>query len=98
MICCASECSVFGTAGLAVHYSLFKHVHIFSNAVQVCTYDYSFLFTSRSYTLRRVRDYFREKRTISDPQLISKEYTFGLEQLEMLQRQVKMAQFQHCLF
>ncbi len=42
----------------------------------------------RQYALRRTRDYFREKKALTDVQEIRKEFQFGLQQLEMLRRQV----------
>lgn len=41
------------------------------------------------YALRRVRDSFKEKSALTDPQQISQEYDKGLQSLEMLKRQVK---------
>ena len=38
-----------------------------------------------------MRDAFREKSFLTDPEQIYKEYTFGMEQLQMLHRQV------HCM-
>ena len=35
-----------------------------------------------------MRDAFREKRFLADPQRIYKEYAFGIEQLQLLKRQV----------
>ena len=47
------------------------------------------LFCCRKYAERKVRDAFREKRFLSDPQRIHAEYTYGLEQLQLLKRQVQ---------
>ena len=35
-----------------------------------------------------MRDAFKEKKFLTDPELIHKEYTYGVEQLQILQRQV----------
>ena len=35
-----------------------------------------------------MRDAFREKRLLTDPQLISRQYSFGQDQLRLLRRQV----------
>ena len=43
----------------------------------------------RSYTLRRVRDHFRENKSLKNREEIEKQYKFGLESLEMLKRQVR---------
>lgn len=42
----------------------------------------------RMYALRRVRDAFKEKKLLSDPDSIKDEYEKGLQSLEMLKRQV----------
>lgn len=42
----------------------------------------------RKYSERRIRDAFRENKFLTDPQQIHKQYTHGLEQLQMLHRQV----------
>ena len=36
-----------------------------------------------------MRDAFKETKFLTDPQLIHDKYTFGLDQLQMLQRQVR---------
>lgn len=38
-----------------------------------------------------MRDAFKEKKLLTDPELIQKEYKFGKEQLQMLHRQVPIA-------
>lgn len=38
-----------------------------------------------------MRDAFKEKKFLTDPELIQKEYKFGKEQLQMLHRQVPIA-------
>ncbi len=40
------------------------------------------------YALRRVKDNFREKKVLTDPQRVQEEYEKGLQSLEMLKRQV----------
>lgn len=42
----------------------------------------------RKYALRRVKDYFRETRSFTDSVAIEREYSYGLESLNMLKRQV----------
>uniref|UniRef100_A0A2A4J4W8 Complex 1 LYR protein domain-containing protein n=1 Tax=Heliothis virescens TaxID=7102 RepID=A0A2A4J4W8_HELVI len=42
----------------------------------------------RSYALRRVKDAFRDNKTITDPKLIKKQYDFGMENLAIIKRQV----------
>lgn len=49
-------------------------------------------FNFRKYAERRVRDAFKEKKFLTDPELIHKEYTHGTEQLHMLHRQVQLSQ------
>ncbi|KAL5466694.1 hypothetical protein EMCRGX_G030840 [Ephydatia muelleri] len=44
-------------------------------------------FNYREYALRRVRDYFKDSKCLKDQKAIEREYQYGLESLEMLQRQ-----------
>ncbi|XP_064402243.1 LYR motif-containing protein 4B-like [Halichondria panicea] len=44
-------------------------------------------FNYRKYALRRVKDYFRETRSFTDSVAIEREYSYGLESLNMLKRQ-----------
>ncbi len=50
--------------------------------------DLNMYILNRKYAERRVRDYFRETRTLADSAAIEKEYNYGLGSLEMLKRQV----------
>lgn len=43
----------------------------------------------RKYALRRVRDYFKDRKVLTDPQQIEHEYHYGLQSLEMLKRQAR---------
>eukprot|EP00755_Sulcionema_specki_P028750 Sspe_Gene.90603::Locus_62136_Transcript_1_1_Confidence_1.000_Length_563::g.90603::m.90603/K22069/LYRM4; LYR motif-containing protein 4 len=42
----------------------------------------------RGYTLRRTRDDFREHRGVTDPETINRLYQIGLQNLEVVKRQV----------
>ncbi|XP_073964588.1 LYR motif-containing protein 4-like [Choristoneura fumiferana] len=42
----------------------------------------------RSYALRRIRDAFKENKTLSDPKQIKKEYLYAKENLPIIRRQV----------
>nr|XP_021201727.1 LYR motif-containing protein 4B [Helicoverpa armigera] len=42
----------------------------------------------RAYALRRVRDAFRDNKTLTDPKLIKKQYDFATENLAVIKRQV----------
>ncbi|CAH2056258.1 unnamed protein product, partial [Iphiclides podalirius] len=46
----------------------------------------------RSYALRRVRDAFKENKSLTDPKLIRKEYQFAKENLAIITRQVSIGQ------
>ena len=48
-------------------------------------------FDFRRYALRRVRDYFKEKKALADPPQIEQEYQYGLQTLEMLKRQAVLS-------
>ncbi|XP_023935193.1 LYR motif-containing protein 4B [Bicyclus anynana] len=61
---------------LSLYKSLIKESKKFAN--------YNF----RSYALRRVRDAFRESKSITDPKLLKKEFEYGKENLEIIKRQV----------
>ncbi len=43
----------------------------------------------RKYAERRVRDYFRETRSVTDSAAIEREYKYGLQSLDMFRRQVR---------
>lgn len=45
---------------------------------------------SRLYALRRVKDAFRDGRSLTDKKVIKKEFDLGAESLEMIRRQVKI--------
>ncbi|XP_003385066.1 PREDICTED: LYR motif-containing protein 4B-like [Amphimedon queenslandica] len=45
----------------------------------------------RSYAIRRVKDYFKDKRGLTDPAAISKEYQYGVKSLALIQRQVAVS-------
>lgn len=51
------------------------------------------LFCHRSYTLRRVRDAFKENKTLTDPKQIKKEFDYASESLELIRRQVRIIFF-----
>ncbi|XP_045457732.1 LYR motif-containing protein 4B [Melitaea cinxia] len=61
---------------LSLYKSLLKESHKFAN--------YNF----RSYALRRVRDAFKENKSLSDPKSIKKEFEYGKNNLEIIKRQV----------
>ncbi|OWR43403.1 hypothetical protein KGM_203586 [Danaus plexippus plexippus] len=61
---------------LALYKSLMKESHKFSN--------YNF----RAYALRRVRDAFKENKSLMDSKTIKKEFLHGKENLELIKRQV----------
>ncbi|CAH0716790.1 unnamed protein product, partial [Brenthis ino] len=61
---------------LSLYKALMKESQKFSN--------YNF----RAYAIRRVRDAFKESKSLSDPKLIKKEFDFGKENLEIIKRQV----------
>ncbi|XP_063898154.1 LYR motif-containing protein 4B [Helicoverpa armigera] len=42
----------------------------------------------RAYALRRVKDAFRDNKTLTDPKLIKKQYDFATENLAVIKRQV----------
>ncbi|CAG9794269.1 unnamed protein product [Diatraea saccharalis] len=42
----------------------------------------------RSYALRRVKDAFKENKSLTDQKIINKEYDFGIENLVIIRRQV----------
>lgn len=43
----------------------------------------------RAYALRRVRDAFKENKSLMDSKTIKKEFLHGKENLELIKRQVK---------
>ncbi len=51
---------------------------------------------NREYALRRVRDYFREKKCLTAREDIHKEYQYGLDSLSLLHRQVCATCWLHC--
>ncbi|KPI96451.1 PREDICTED: LYR motif-containing protein 4 [Papilio xuthus] len=61
---------------LAIYKSLLRESQKFSN--------YNF----RLYALRRVRDAFKEHKSLQDHKLIKKEYDFAKDNLEIIKRQV----------
>ncbi|CAH2229522.1 LYR motif-containing protein 4B [Pararge aegeria] len=61
---------------LSLYKSLMKESKKFSN--------YNF----RLYALRRIRDAFKESKLLTDPKLIKKEFEYGKQNLEIIQRQV----------
>ena len=40
--------------------------------------------------MRRVRDYFKEKKSLTNPEEIRKEYQYGLDSLNLIHRQVSL--------
>ena len=48
----------------------------------------SFYLLNREFALRRVRDYFREKKSLTAHEDIHREYQYGLDSLALLHRQV----------
>ncbi len=42
----------------------------------------------REFSVRRVRDYFRTKRSLTDTNEIQKEYKYGIDSLNLIHRQV----------
>ncbi|XP_047038462.1 LYR motif-containing protein 4B [Helicoverpa zea] len=42
----------------------------------------------RAYALRRVKNAFRDNKTLTDPKLIKKQYDFATENLAVIKRQV----------
>ncbi|CAG4949772.1 unnamed protein product [Parnassius apollo] len=61
---------------LSIYKSLMRESAKFSN--------YNF----RSYALRRVRDAFKEHKSLADKKLINKEYQFAKDNLAIIKRQV----------
>ncbi|XP_046974878.1 LYR motif-containing protein 4B [Vanessa cardui] len=61
---------------LSLYKSLLKETNKFKN--------YNF----RCYALRRVRDAFKENKSLSDPKLIKKEFEYGKQNLGIIKRQV----------
>ena len=51
----------------------------------------------RRYALRRVRDYFKEKKALANPPQIEQEYQYGLQTLEMLKRQARAELFMEAI-
>ncbi|XP_059485174.1 LYR motif-containing protein 4 [Neocloeon triangulifer] len=50
--------------------------------------DYNF----RNYAVRRMRDAFKENKTLADGASIEKELKFGFQQLELIKRQALISQ------
>lgn len=48
-------------------------------------------FNYRMYAIRKVRDSFKQKMVLGDPQKIQEEYKRGLDSLEMLKRQTAIS-------
>lgn len=58
------------------------------NNIEICEINVPFY--SRMYALRKVRDEFRENKTLQDSEKVKQCYTKGEEALELIKRQVAL--------
>lgn len=62
---------------------------VLTNLLTIETCFVFFFFFDRNYALRRVRDAFKEKKSLCKSDEVQKEYKFAQENLEVIRRQVR---------